>query len=237
MNIPRFLLSVLMLGFFAVNISAKPLQHATLKPQVIEGWTVRVDEQLLNGDQEKKTRILRNLTERLANIKVVIPEPHLAKLQKVTIVLEKKHPELKAMQYHPSVGWLKDKGYDETLVRCVHLPVADALLAKRQITVQPWVILHELAHAYHHQVLGFDQKEIIAAYEKFKASGHGVKCLHYHGNKVQHYGLTNHKEFFAEMTEAYFGTNDFFPFNHGELKTAEPEIYQLIKKIWAPNPK
>jgi hypothetical protein len=36
------------------------------------------------------------------------------------------------------------------------------------------------------------------------------------------------------MTEAYFGTNDFFPFNRGELMTAEPEIYQLMKEIWGP---
>jgi hypothetical protein len=36
------------------------------------------------------------------------------------------------------------------------------------------------------------------------------------------------------MTEAYFGTNDFFPFNRGELKTAEPAIYQLLSEIWGP---
>jgi hypothetical protein len=44
--------------------------------------------------------------------------------------------------------------------------------------------------------------------------------------------LTDQKEFFAEMTEAYFGMNDFFPFNRGELKDAEPEIHALMKKIW-----
>ena len=32
------------------------------------------------------------------------------------------------------------------------------------------------------------------------------------------------KEFFAEMTEACFGMNDFFPFNRAELMTAEPKI-------------
>ena len=32
---------------------------------------------------------------------------------------------------------------------------------------------------------------------------------------MRHYALTNHKEFFAEMSEAYFGMNDFFPFNRG----------------------
>jgi hypothetical protein len=38
-------------------------------------------------------------------------------------------------------------------------------------------------------------------------------------------------EFFAEMTEAYFGVNDFFPFNRAELKEAEPEIYRLMVEI------
>lgn len=39
-------------------------------------------------------------------------------------------------------------------------------------------------------------------------------------------------EFFAEMTEAYFGVNDFFPFNRAELKENEPEIYTLLTDIW-----
>jgi hypothetical protein len=41
-------------------------------------------------------------------------------------------------------------------------------------------------------------------------------------------------EFFAEMTEAYFGQNNFFPFNRAELKTEEPEIYTLLADIWGP---
>jgi hypothetical protein len=52
------------------------------------------------------------------------------------------------------------------------------------------------------------------------------------GGRVRHYGLTDPKEFFAEMTEAYFGMNDFFPFNRAELMTAEPEIFELLKSIW-----
>ena len=45
-------------------------------------------------------------------------------------------------------------------------------------------------------------------------------------------------EFFAEMSEAYFGVNDFFPFTRGELKESEPEIYELIQNAWdSPLPK
>jgi Mlc titration factor MtfA (ptsG expression regulator) len=57
-------------------------------------------------------------------------------------------------------------------------------------------------------------------------------ALLYNGKRVKHYALTNQMEFFAEMTEAYFGTNDFFPFNRAELKESEPQIYEVLKNTW-----
>jgi hypothetical protein len=48
--------------------------------------------------------------------------------------------------------------------------------------------------------------------------------------------LTNPQEFFAEMTESYFGTNDFYPFVAGELRQVEPEVFALLKEIWGPLP-
>jgi hypothetical protein len=39
-------------------------------------------------------------------------------------------------------------------------------------------------------------------------------------------------EFFAEMSESYFGKNDFSPFDAEELKREEPELFQLLVEIW-----
>jgi hypothetical protein len=39
-------------------------------------------------------------------------------------------------------------------------------------------------------------------------------------------------EFFAEMTESFFGTNDFYPFVRGELKKELPELDALLEEIW-----
>src|SRR5512141_3190925 len=72
------------------------------------------------------------------------------------------------------------------------------------------------------------------AYEEFKQSGHGEHVLLYDGTRTRHYALTDAKEFFAEFTEAYFGLNDFFPFNRAELKTAEPAIFDQMVSIWGP---
>ena len=201
----------------------------------IEGWTVRIDDRLLQpGADPIGARALRFLEYKLGDIRSVVAPERLAKLQSFTIVIDRTHGKLRAMQYHPDAGWLKENGYSPDLVKCVHIPEAADLPTPRSTNEQPWVVLHELAHAYHDQVLGFDEPRILEAYERFKRSGHGDKALLYDGKRVRHYGLTDHKEFFAEMTEAYFGMNDFFPFNCAELMTAEPEIYELMRAIWEP---
>ena len=208
----------------------KPTSRTT---RTVEGWTVRVDDRLLKGpDADLGTTALRFLENKLADIKVVVPADKVRKLQAVTLVLDLTHGGLGPMQYHPDAGWLKANGYAADLAGCVHLPRAADVATKRNINEQPWVILHELAHAYHDQVLGFNHPRVREAYDKFKAAGRGDKTLLYNGKRVKHYALTNPMEFFAEMTEAYFGVNDFFPFNRAELQEAEPEILDLMKSIW-----
>jgi hypothetical protein len=211
---------------------AKPTSHTVRN---IEGWTVRVDDRLLQPPGDGLGgRALRFLEYKLADIKAVVAADRLAKLQAVPIVLDLTHGRLRTMQYHPSAGWLKEHGYSTSLTKCVHIPEAADLPTARNINEQPWVVLHELAHAYHDQVLGFDEPRILEAYKRFQESGHGEAALLYNGKRVRHYGLTDPKEFFAEMSEAYFGMNDFFPFNRAEQMTAEPEIYDLLKTIWGP---
>ena len=44
--------------------------------------------------------------------------------------------------------------------------------------------------------------------------------------------MNNDQEYFAESTEAFFGTNDFYPFVRSELQQHDPNMYQLLKKLW-----
>jgi len=46
--------------------------------------------------------------------------------------------------------------------------------------------------------------------------------------------LNNHKEYFAEGTEAYFYRNDFFPFVRAELALHDPSLHELLETIWGP---
>jgi len=199
----------------------------------IEGWTARIDDRLFVPPNDALgTRALKMLEAKLADITFVVAADRLARLQTVLIVLDLTHGRLRVMQYHPSPEWLEEHGYARDLAKCVHICEAAGFVAPRQVNEQPWVILHELAHAYHDQVLGFDDASILDAYERFKQSGRGDSVLLITGKRVRHYALTDQKEFFAEMTEAYFGMNDFFPFNRAELMTAEPEIFGLLQTVW-----
>ncbi len=214
---------------------AKLPQPTSRSNRNIEGWTIRVDDRLLgeSPDAPLGARALRFLEAKLVEIKAVVPAERLKDLQEFTIVLDLNCGNLGAMQYHPDAGWLKAHGFPVELAKCVHLPRAADVATRRNINEQPWVILHELAHAFHDQKLDFDEPRIMAAYQKFKQSGHGEAALLYNGKRVKHYGLTDQKEFFAEMTESYFGFNDFFPFNRAELQEAEPELFELLKDIWS----
>lgn len=201
----------------------------------IQGWRVRVDDRLLAPANEALgRRALLMLEAQLADIKDVLASDRLEKVQAVPIVIDLTHGELRSMQYHPNPQWLEDHGYARDLAKCVHIPNTTYFTSRRVHRDQPWAVMHELAHAYSDQVLGSDKAEIGAAWKKYCDSGHGKSVLRIEGRRMPHYALTNQAEFFAEMTEAYLGRNDYYPFNHAELAEAEPEIYALMKTIWGP---
>ena len=199
----------------------------------VEGWKVHVDPVLLEGPHAVEgAEALTMLANHLQRVRILVPAGPLEKLRKVGIWLEHDHPRLNSMQYHPSVGWLLANRHDPRLERMVHITQARDLLSRSQMLKHPAVILHELAHAYHDQVLGFENAEIEAAYGKARDSGTYERVLLYTGERVKHYGLSNAKEYFAEGTEAYFYRNDFHPFVRAELKEHDPTLHDLLEKIW-----
>lgn len=199
----------------------------------LHGWTVLADTRLVSGEHKKLgARALSMLANHLERLSILMPEKQLAELRKLEIFIEHSHPELGNMQYHPGLDWLTEHGYDPRLVKKVHIPQAAELLSRKQMLKHPAVILHELAHSYHDQVLGFDEPSIIASYNDAMKKGIYEKSLLYTGDTVKHYATTNHKEYFAECTEAYLYHNDFFPFVRAELQTHDPTIYGIMETIW-----
>lgn len=202
----------------------------------LEGWKVHVDPALLDGGAQHKegAQALQMLANHLQRIKVLVPAGPLARLQTIEIWIEHDHPTLRSMQYHPGREWLVEHGHDPRLTRKVHITQARDLLSREEMLKHPAVILHELAHGYHDQILGFEHPAIIAAYEQAREAGSYANVLLYNGERVSHYALTDHKEYFAEGTEAFFYRNDFYPFVRAELKIHDPSLDTLLESVWGP---
>ncbi|MDX2038815.1 MAG: hypothetical protein SFX72_19365 [Isosphaeraceae bacterium] len=208
----------------------KPTSHVR---RVIEGWTVFVDERLLAREHEELgTRAVGLVESGLRIIAATVPKRRVDELRRFEIQIDLSHGELVSPQYHPSKGWLESHGYASALEKRIHIPDARYFTRSRFQRDQPSGLLHELAHAYHDQILGNDHAGIRAAFARVRESKRFEKVLHVDGHTTRHYALSNPQEFFAEMTESYLGRNDFAPFNPAELERDEPEIAALMKSIW-----
>jgi dipeptidyl-peptidase-4 len=81
-------------------------------------------------------------------------------------------------------------------------------------------------------VLTFQHGGIQEAWREAKKSGTYDSVLRINGKKERHYALTDPQEYFAEGTEAFLGTNDFYPFVRAELRVHDPKLFHLLEEIW-----
>lgn len=198
----------------------------------IEDWTVLVHPNLTKEHRKLLDAALEHLGHQLYTVKRLLPAPAVKKLQTVKIWVEDFHPLHPCMCYHVSPAWLKGKGCNPEKARGVEIANPKNFLSWTK--QQPFMVLHELAHAYHHQFLpdGYENADLRQAHVRMKESKKYDEVLHINGSRVKHYSLTNPMEYFAEATEAYFGTNDFFPFVRAELREFDPEMYRLVERLW-----
>jgi hypothetical protein len=198
---------------------------------VLHGWRVMVSKQLLVQDSGLAMRVLNLLDAQLAQIQASVPTKAVIELQAAPIWLELQTPGLRGAQYHWSADWLRDNGYNPRKARSVEISSAQDYLLWSQL--QPSIILHELAHAYHDRVLGKDHPELLAAFASAGTRGLYESVPSAQGPAGRAYALNDYLEFFAELSEAYFVRNDFFPFTREELRQYDPAGYAMIESTWA----
>ncbi len=204
----------------------------------LRGWTIHINRELLAADVRDTTKALELLDAQLLDIIKVVPKEAVAKLQKVPLYFNPEYPKGGAgAEYHPGADWLRKNGRDPAMAQSVEVSKVSTYQA--EVNRMPWFMLHELAHAYHDRELpkGFANPDIAKAYARAKESGKYDKVERHFGNgkpnRVEKaYAMTTEMEYFAEATEAYFGRNDFFPFTRDELKKHDPDMEELVGKLW-----
>jgi hypothetical protein len=202
----------------------------------IEGWTVLISDDLLKDQTEATAKAIKLLTAHLQNIVRVVPAAAVAHLQTVPLWISPEYPNVRPhAEYHPDIQWVRANGRDPLLAKGVEF--TNVRIFEAETKRMPVFVLHELAHSYHDQVLGFDNAEIKAAYERAKTSGTYDKVERFNApgrpdTFERAYAMTNDREYFAECTEAFFGENDWYPFNREQLAQHDPEILKLLRKLW-----
>jgi hypothetical protein len=206
-----------------------PTPTADYAVESIRGWTVRVNPALL-ADESLWRATREELDHQLYAITRVIPQPALDRIREIEIWAELEMPKTACMCYHVSKDWLIPNGYNGDKEGSVEIGNAQAFLDWTK--GQPWMVLHELAHGYHDQVFGYDDEAIIEGWQRMVDRGVYEEVGHISGTPRRHYALTNQMEWFAETTEALFGTNDFHPYVRSELRTVDPEGAALVERLW-----
>ena len=224
---------------YSADDSGKTAEPSASKHQKmeIEGWTVQINEKLIRDEKEATDKALELLTKHLKEIIRTVPAEAVTHLRKVTLWVNPPYPGVAPRaEYHPDAGWLKANRRNPVMAKGVEFTNVQTFEA--ETLRMPVVVLHELAHAYHDQVLGFDQADIVAAYKKAKESKSYDRVERWHGvigrpNTFERaYAMTNPMEYFAESTEAFFGRNDFFPFTRDELEKHDPTIFKVLQQVW-----
>jgi len=193
-------------------------------------WPVRMSADLYNSD--KAQWVFDALRIDLGVVQSRLPAQIANDLRSVTIWLELNVPTTLGGVYHPSVQWLEQNGYPTKWAKGVQIGNADNYLNWRQH--QPAMVLHELAHAYDDQYFNSANPDVLAAYEAAKQAGIYEAVAHVQPEQglVEAYALVNSAEYFAELTEAYFWTNDFFPFNRAQLQSHDAGGFNAVKTMW-----
>ena len=216
---------------FSKGKDPKHPDHALLE---IRGWTVHLNKKLWKKNRKATAEMLKLLDAQLKRVVDAVPPKALAHLRTIPIWVNPKYKGIIPRgEYHPSAKWLKEHGRNPEMAKSVE--ITNVSIFPRENRRMPLMLLHEFAHAYHDQVLGFDNPEIKAAYEKARKSGRYDKVKRTDGKNIsmgRAYAMTNDKEYFAELSEALFGKNDFEPFDREELKKFDPAGFAVVAKMW-----
>lgn len=138
-----------------------------------------------------------------------------------------------AIVSHFSREWLTNNKMNPEMALGIEITNSKNFIDWSNPKEQPLMLVHEAAHIYSYVFLQSKQEQLLKAYKNaVNAKTYDSVPSIYAQGKLKAYAMTNESEYFAELTEAYFGANDFYPFNREELKKHDIEGYNLLREIY-----
>jgi hypothetical protein len=217
----------------------------------IQGFEVWAERRLLQ-DPKQAQQVKTQFDQTLKQVTELTTPKQLAVLRKIKIWLSRrslvdmqsdgsfdisgKGQNLKAVK---ASGWyisgdaatLRHYGQNPDKANSVEIGNITEFLkypAKSQLSL----VLHELAHGYHYEVLGEANLPVIAAHQE--AVQHKIyEVIEFKSGKPTNtYAAKNPYEYFAELSVAYLARNDEFPYDRSHLAEHDPAGYRLMQQVW-----
>ncbi len=217
-----------------VNFRTPQRELATVQ---LDAWTVLVEKQLLDENPELSKKALDRLRQQLAELKRRFPDPTKKLFQKLTLFLMYgEHAEgggrnngLEYFQRHAPAHFehLDPRMASSILIysadNYVWLPERRALMA----------LAHEFSHAYQLEQWPETEPRIYDTWDDAMARRLYHKVKHEDGSVLERgYAAVNQLEYFAELSMVYFVGGYYTPFSREELKTYDPQGYEMVRSMW-----
>lgn len=215
-------------AFCTDDLPSDPVEEGGYRRMELCGWQVFMHNDLF--DDQLAPQVYLELREDMRMVLEVVPAPSVEFLQGTNIWLELDEPSAPGAVYHPSAQWLSENGYPTKWAQGVQFGNARNFLDWSE--QQPAMLLHELTHALHDQRYGFDNQAVLDGYFRAMDAGLYDSVEYVTGGFQQAYATSNQQEYLAEISEAYFWTNDFFPFDRQDLADHDPDGLALVEQIW-----
>lgn len=226
---------------------AKTKAAPAYKKATIQGFTLMINQEVYrhNDDPRWKRKPLDVLDLELGTIVRRLPERYVKALRRITLWIEWEDtddPDFDrgvVAKYYGVMSnvalWSLSKTKHPGKANNIEVINMRSLTREHQpgVKLERCVLLHELAHAVHFQVLGPNNAAIKATYQQAMKRGLYDEAVDVYGRtRKRPYASSNEKEYFAELTCAYLDKLHYFPFNADDLKKHDPQGYKLMEKIW-----
>lgn len=216
-------LIALVLLLFSSLAAASP--HHKLK---LEGWNIYIEQKLVDKNDVRVFLAMRLLSEKLREIKSLLPADAIKQLETVPIFFS----ENKAFnaEYYFFEPYVYRTGKDIKMMNGIEFRSISFFIEESKYS--PMLLLHEMAHAYHKMNYRRIDKMVMRAYRHAETKHLYQNVMSVTNQYTRAYALQSPFEYFAELTEAYFGRNNFYPFERSELEEYDAMGFEMVKKAW-----
>jgi len=194
----------------------------------LEGWDVYIEQKLVDKNDVRVFIAMRLLSEKLRELKQLLPSKATDQLTNVPLYFSE-NKEFNA-EYYFFEPYVYRTGKDIKMMSGVEFRSISFFIEESKYS--PMLILHELAHAYHKKNYRRIDKMVMRAYRHAEGKKLYQNVINVNSQYGRAYALQSPFEYFAELSESYFGRNNYYPFERDELLEYDRMGYEMVEKAW-----